>query len=516
MKESSSHETSARLLKGGFISMLNSILVIVFSTAYTILVARLLGSYGYGIVATCTALLSILSGIAGLGIPFAIAKYISKYAALKDWGSTKAVLRVAFKYIVILGLAFSVLLLLLAEWIATSLYHNPGLVNIFRIIALALPPALLLSGILSAFQGFQKISYYMFAQSSSVVLAVPIAVALMIMGYFATGALLGTAIGTVLACIFSIILLSRVLPKRSSKTRAGGVSRDILSFSIPMWLLGIGSLILWWYTTLLLGYVTSMQNVGYYSSSLGLTMFLLFIPVAIAVPLFPLISELWTLKDKKRLAVTFRTSIKLVFTILIPLAAGVAVFSDFALTLLYGRDFIAGGGVLRILAIALFFMSIMRINDAILGGIGKPGINAKMYWAATVLAVALITPLAWFYGITGAAVGFLVAHIFIACLGIFFVKKLAGLSYPLSAFKVPLLAVAVMLAVVIPLRYVVVNALQAILVGILGILIYIFTFLKLGGIKREEISLLEHISADIGKPRAFAGVIKFLKKFTKQ
>jgi len=514
MKEGSSQEASARLLKGGFISMLNSIFVIVFNTAYVIIVARLLGSVGYGIVATGTALLSILSGITGLGISFAITKYVSKYAALKDWDASKAVLRVAFKYIVISALAFFVLFLLLAEWIATSLYHNPGLVNFFRIVALALPFSLVSSGILSTFQGFQKIRYYMFGQSLSVALAVPIAVALMKMGYFATGAILGTTIGVILACIFSTILLSRVIPKGPSKMRMRGLSRDIFSFSMPMWLLGIGSLILWWYTTLLLGSLTSMQNVGYYSSALGLTTFLLFIPAAINVPLFPLISELWTLKDKKRLALTFRTSIKLVFTILIPLAIGTAVFSNFTLTLIYGRDFIAGGNVLRILSVALFFMSIMRINDAIFSGIGKPGINAKMYWATAALAVALITPLTWIYGIIGAAVGLLIAHIFIACLGMFFVKKLTNLSYPLSVFKAPLLAAAAMLVVIMPLRYVVTNVLYAILVGVLGILIYAFAFLKSGGIKGEEISVLEHISADMGKPRIFEGIIKFLKKST--
>ena len=80
----------------------------------------------------------------------------------------------------------------------------------------------------------------------------------------------------------------------------------------------------------------------------------------------------------------------------------------------------------------------------VLYGIGKPGVRTKIYLGGVLFAVATITPLAYLYGINGAAAGFLATVALIAVLSAFFAKRLAGIKLGSPAFLRIVLANAVM------------------------------------------------------------------------
>jgi len=516
--EDASWELSARVARGSFIILVSQLTLTVLGIAYTLTVARLIGAEGYGIVSIGFALTSVLLVISNLGIPDAIVRYVSKYAALKKFRTVRRVLRISFKYLLLLALGFSSALLVLAGPIATYVYHDPSLTNIFRVAALILLLRILLSGPEGIFRGFQRMHYILFENVAYAALRIPIAIVLVSVGFFATGALLGTAGGLIIALAFSLFLfIPKVLPKSRSREAVNDhqLSSEVLSFAAPTWLGSVAIVLLTYFGTLLLGYVASMQEVGYYSAAFYISIFLVALPGVMATALFPALSEQWTLKDRKNFALAVRTAIKLIFTLLIPLVVGMMIFSEFTMALLYGKEFVAGANVLRVLLTAMLFEGLSSINYSIFSGIGRPDVYMKISWATTGVGVAAIASMTWLYGAMGAASGLLIACVVRALLGAYFVPRLTHQDYPFPIFWRPLLATGAMLLFVISMRFVVGNIFQAAIVGLVGLVIYAYAFLKLGGVGKGDLEVLRRISSGMGKPRAVEKVLSFLERYTK-
>jgi len=515
MTEGSSIESSARVIKGGSIVFLSYIIAGIFNIIFTVSVMRLLGTEGYGTYMIGFALFSFMSSIALLGIPAAIVRHVAKYVAKKDHASALVILRKSMLYLILSSVAFAIAIAVLAGPIASHVYHDVRLTNILIVVALMIPCHVILVGFLGIAQAFQNMKYYLVLQSSWTALRLPISIALILLGFFATGALLGTAIGMVIASVIGFALfLPKLLPK-SSRNTGPNLGGEILATAIPVWLAGIGGIVLTWYPILLLGSVTGIGDVGAYSASLSLILFFVLLPRTMAVPLFPVVSEFWTLGEKKKLGSAVRGLLKLIFITLTPFVIGIAIFSGFVLTLIGGGAYAAGSVVFSLFAIMLLFMSLVEINGVILVGIGRSSIYAKIYLVTAILALASITPLASLYGINGVAAGVLVAYMFLALLGMFFVRKLAGLRYFSPAFLKIALGGAVMAMFLVLAHSFVTSMWQAILAGVIGIFIYVIVVLKSGGVEKADVAVLKKISSDFKQPRILTKTIRFLERYAK-
>lgn len=504
------------MARGGFTILVTRALEGILAVVFTIVVARLIGAKGFGIVGIAFSLIAIFQNVARFGVPEAIARFVPKYSVQKRWGMVRSVLRESFKYILVLALGFSAGLAVFAGTIATSMYHDPNLTTLFRAAALVLFLSLLLGGFQGAFQGFQRMKYILLTQVSYQVFRIVGAVVFIALGFFATGALLGVAAGFAVACAISLFfLLPRVLPKGKSRRaeEEKGLSREILLFSAPLWLGGIGAILMLYLAPLILGHVVSIDEVGYYTAAFAISLFAADLPGSLGMALFPAVSERWTLGDKRGFSAAIGATLKLISIILIPLVVAGIFFSGFIMSLLYGAEFVAGANVLRVLLAVFLLYSLAGVNNAILNGIGRPGIGAKTWWSGAGAGVVAITILAWTHGAMGAAVGLGLGMGISAIIGAYFFIRLTGVRYPFHVFWRPLLASGAMLLFLLPMRWVVWNVPLAVLAGVGGLLIYMYAFLKLGGIGTEDIKVLRRISSGMGRPRILERVIRFLERY---
>lgn len=518
MPDDSAFEASAKVVKGSIIILSDLLCTAILGIAYTVLIVRLLGPEGYGMVATGLAFFNFLVGTASYGLSGAITRHVTKYMALGRMGAVREVLRICMKYLVLLAFIFSFVVMVLAELIASEIYGNSGLTNLFRVVALIIPCGVLFYGFIGIFQGFQRMEYIFYLDFTSMALRLLVAVALVLLGYFATGALIGVGFGLLFSLFLGFGLLYKNLPKSASrgKEKTLEIPKEIVSFAIPAGVGSIMSVFITSYGTLLLGTLAEMQNVGYYSAALGITLILSYLPTAIGAALFPAVSEFGTRGNKESLINAARASVKLVTFGLIPLVVILLIFPEFTIKLFFGDEFIPGANVLRILAVALFMAALGGVNTSIFNGIGKPQVSMKVHAVTAAIAVASITPLAQVHGIMGAAAGFLMAQTIFACLEIFLVAKQVGIIYPIEIFWRPILAAGAMLGFIMPTRLVATHIVHVVLIGIIGFSIYVLAFLRLGGIERADLNVLKKISADMGRPRVFERLINFFNKFAKE
>jgi len=501
---------------GGFTILVTRALEGILAVVFTIVVARLIGARGFGMVGIALSLIAVFQAVGRFGIPEAIARFVPKYSVQKRWGMVRSVLRESFKYILILALGISGALAVLASPIATYIYHDPGLTTLFRVAALVLFFSLLLGGFQGSFQGFQRMRYILLTQLSYHVFRIVAAVVFITLGIFATGALLGVAAGFAIACGISLFfLLPRVLPKRRSRRteKEEGLSKEILHFSVPLWLGVIGGILMIYLGPLILGRVVRIEEVGYYTAAFSISIFSAELPGSMGMALFPAVSERWTLGDKRGFSAAIGATLKLIYIVLTPLVVAGIFFSKFVMSLLYGAGFVAGANVLCVLLVAFLLYSLASVNISILNGIGCSGAGAKAWWSGAGAGVVAITILAWTHGAMGAAVGLGLGMGISAILGAYFFIRLTGVRYPFHVFWRPLLASGAMLLFLLPMRWVVWSAPLAVLAGVGGLLIYLYAFLKLGGIGTEDIKVLRRLSSGMGRPRVLERAIRFLERY---
>lgn len=151
----------------------------------------------------------------------------------------------------------------------------------------------------------------------------------------------------------------------------------------------------------------------------------------------------------------------------------------------------------------------------VLYGIGKPGVRTKIYLGGVLFAVATITPLAYLYGINGAAAGFLATVALVAVLSAFFAKWLARIKLGSPTFLRIVLANLVMIVLLLGLRPFVTSVPHALLVGGAGILVYAASLLLFRAIGKADVQVLRQISKDIGEPSVLKKVIRFLGRHSR-
>lgn len=515
--EDSPKKIGAKVAKGGSIILTARISQGVIAAAFTIIVARLLGAKAYGMFGVALSLVSILSTMGQFGIPKAITKYVSEYTAKEEWGHVRSVLRRSFKYLLVLGLIFSGGLILLAGPIATQIYHNPELTTLFRVGAVALLTWIAFYGFSGAFTGFQKMKHILFINVSYQAVRLIAAITFIYVGFLATGALLSIAAGYAFAVALSFfVLLPRALPSGYSpqNVRTPDLSKEILLFSAPVWISGLAGTLLIRLGPMILGSIGSMNQAGYFTAAFSISIYAIRLPGALGTMLFPSVSERWALKDKQGLRTALKTSIKLIFTILIPLIAGGVVFSDIVMFIVFGKGYVAGANVLRILLLAFLFWSLDSMNSNVLQGIERPKTLAAIRWASVGVSLPSMVLLALKFGATGAAMGLGLGVGVASGLGIYYSAKLTGISYPFEVFPKPLAATGVMLLFLYPASLMIDSVILAILAGLLGLALYGYIFLKIGGIKGEDMGVLREMSDSLGNPWIFEKIIDFVGRYT--
>ena len=132
-------QTYSKIAKGAGILFVGAIISKALTYIYRLIVARFLGSEPYGLLSLGLAVLGVAGVFAGLGLGQGVLRYVSYYRGKKDEKRTKGTLTSAIKITLPLSIIIGVILFLLANTIATNIFHNPELTIIIQILAFVLP-----------------------------------------------------------------------------------------------------------------------------------------------------------------------------------------------------------------------------------------------------------------------------------------------------------------------------------------------------------------------------------------
>jgi O-antigen/teichoic acid export membrane protein len=152
-----------------------------------------------------------------------------------------------------------------------------------------------------------------------------------------------------------------------------------------------------------IGAILPLAAVAHYVTPYEVVSKLLVLPLAMIAVLFPAFAATFA-TDRARTARLFERAVRVIVLVMFPVLLAIVLFAREGLTLWVGRDFASASTVvLQWLAIGMFVNAVAQAPFAVVQGIGRPDITAKLHLAELPLYLAGMWWLAHRFGIAGVA-----------------------------------------------------------------------------------------------------------------
>ncbi len=396
--------------------------------ATSILLARLLGSSGYGIYAYAISWTFILFVPADLGIARLLVRNVAAYCIQGELGLLRGVIQWA-RGAVFLNCLIITFLAGVVAW-ALKAHIDSHMLKSFW-MALILLPALTQTRLLQA--TIMGLNQVLLAQISEQLFQPVLFIILIMAAFMFKGSILSAdqaiglnALATGAAFVLGLYFLNNVFPKRARKARCRYEPRIWLGSAIPMALTeGVYSLILR-IDILMLGAMKGAEAVGIYNAAGRGAELTGLILISINYAVGPTIARLYAQGETDHLQSLVRRSARIGLLCSVPIAAILIIFGPRFL-LLYGPDFVQGRMALSILSMGtivnLFFgpasLLLIMSNQERLAVIGAgAGVAVKL-----ILNVVLIPA----FGLEGAATATVIGNVVCNVLLVLCVHKSLGM-----------------------------------------------------------------------------------------
>ena len=369
-----------------------------------------LGPERYGVLAMALVVLGYF-GLFDLGLGRAATRFVA--SALSS-GSEEKVPAIAWTAVMVqagLGLLGGVVLITATPLLVERVLNiPPNLIDearsTFYVLAFSIPAVLVsgsLRGVLEAAQRFDLLN----------AAAAPLSAANFLLPY------VGVTLGWNLPGIVAVLLVSRTVGALVFFVLSVRVFPALMRFprfhvAEAKLLLGFGGWItissvvgplLVYVDRFALGILMTMTAVAYYAAPYEIVTRLLIVPISLAGTLFPAFSGRYQGGSISALEILVASSMKYLLLVLAPLVVVLLAFSGEILRLWLGPDFASQSALaLGILSVGLLANSVAQVPFALIQGLGRPDLTAKIHLAEVPIQVALAWALVSRWGITGAAV----------------------------------------------------------------------------------------------------------------
>lgn len=460
-----------------------------------IFLARSLTPEEYGMVYAAFYFVSFFGFFREMGLTASLARYIPEFLVRKDYSSIRASIKFVLLLQVIMVGTVSLVLFFLSPYIASSFIGQPEATQILRYFTVWLFFSIFYSTLLSIFQGFRDISAHGLLTAgfeiSILVLLVPL---LFLLNLRADGAALAYLLGTFALCVSFFFYLRlkyrEIFSKPSAQLKT--VARPLLLFSTPLAVGGIFLMLVSYVDTWAVTAFRGVEEVGYYQVAQPAARLLYYVAGSVVIPLFPLISELWTKKNEQLLSSVISSILRFSFLAMMPFVLVFIAFPEVIIRILFGEGYVAGAPVLQIFAVTALASLLYKIFSTTVAGIGKS--KAIMVVAITVgtAALALNMILVPVWGMKGAALSQFIAHTVGFIAYAVYSRRFIKFSMPVLPMVKTIIGSVLTLVVVWSLKTFLVLPLfvETAIVALTGLLFYVIWILVTKALTRDDVVLL--------------------------
>lgn len=372
----------------------------------SILLARVLGTSGFGTYTYAVVWAYLLSVPATMGFDNFIVREIAVYETQSFWGLMRGILKWANKAVLIA----SVLLGVVSIAVAYAIYvikDVPVETFIGFCIAISLMPALSLRNIRrGAMRGLHQITRGLLPE---LLIDPLILITLTIGAYWIFRSELSAlwiiafyGVGTSVTLVIVSRFLNQALPQSAKSAQPEYKGKAWLSGALPFLLIESMPIINSQTDVLMLGAFKGVDAVGLYVPVNRGAQLITFILMAVSSTLAPTIASAYADNRLLELQRTITKSVRVVTGVAFLFAVTLIVCGPIYLNL-FGEGFTEGLRALYILCVGTFISTSIGLSFSILNMTGHERYTANVGWVVTVLNVVLNAICIPFWGVEGAA-----------------------------------------------------------------------------------------------------------------
>ena len=404
LKKALKDQDFSELLKGSGISFILRFGGLAVGYLLTLVIANLFGAKGLGDYVLAITILRLFTLLAKLGLDTTSIRFIASFASQNKWSS---IFRFRKQVVIILSFSTviaSLFMYFLAEPIADLINTNYKYIKLNAFLVLPLSFFMLHY---ESLRGLKRIAEFSFFYVMSQALFT--VVSLLIIYQFTTTS--DVPIYAYFVSVIIVSILSFLSFKYSVKTLSDGQEsadleirsyENLLKISIPLMFAQSVQFIMAWTDKLMLGSMSTSEEVGIYHTAFKLSMFAAVALMSINSIASPKFAEMYAKNDMKGLRKIVRQSTKMIFWTSVPLVIIFFMFPEFLLGL-FGEEFKVGVNAFILLSCGKLFSSFSGSVGNILQMTGNQNILAKILLFAAIINIVLNLYLIPKYGIDGAA-----------------------------------------------------------------------------------------------------------------
>ncbi|WP_049923745.1 flippase [Halopiger djelfimassiliensis] len=375
-----------------------------------VLARYLLDPDGYGALYWAIGVLSVVQLVADLGLGKSAARYISEYGEAEP-GQIPHLLRSTIAYkLCVVGSVAAVLLLFHAE--IAALLREPSAAP-FLAAGVIYIVANSFNGFTQiAFQGFNELGYSAAIQAIGGVCRLVFAVAFVLVGFGALGALFGYIVGyTIAAAVGVTILYERFYREYEPADRyEEGLSRRLLEYSVPLTATRSANVLDKRIDTVLVGVFLTPTAVAFYTLAKQISDFVLAPAEALGFTISPNFGEHRAADRLERARRIYETSLTQTMVLYVPAAVGLAIVAEPFVTMIFGGDYAGAIPVLQVFAGFIVLQAITNLTSDSLDYLGRARDRAVAKGAMAVANFLLNLVLIPTIGVVGAAIATVATH----------------------------------------------------------------------------------------------------------
>ena len=402
----------SELVKGGGISFFLRFGGLAVGYLLTLVIANLFGAKGLGDYVLAITVLRLFTLLAKLGLDTTSIRLIASFASQEKWTSIFHFRKQVVTILSFTSVVASLMMYFLSEPIADLINANDRYIQLNAFFVMPMAFFMLhyqsLRGLkrIAEFSFFYRISQALFSVISIVIIyQFTTADEVPIYAY-----LVSVSIVSFLSFLsFRYWIKNRSFGKQSAEKEVRSYS-DILKISIPLMFAQSVQFVMSWTDKLMLGSMSTLEEVGIYHIAFKLSMFASVALMSINSIASPKFAEMFANNDMIGLKKVVHQSTKMIFWTSVPLVITFFMFPEFLLGL-FGKEFKVGVTAFIFLSCGKLFSSFSGSVGNILQMTGNQNILAKILLCAAILNIALNLYLIPKYGINGAALASMISII---------------------------------------------------------------------------------------------------------
>jgi O-antigen/teichoic acid export membrane protein len=396
----------------------STIIMAVNTIILQILLSR--DAYGlYGIVLVPSMLINLFRD---LGLNSAMTRYIAGLRVSHRDEEIHEFIVTGLIFETLSGIAFSLLSLFLASFIASTFFHRPEpAASCIEILSLSIIAGSLLAASQAGFIGFERMELNSFTLICQAIVKTAVSLTLVFLGYSILGAVIGYTVGFVAAgaiglATFYVFLLRPLRKKLTRNTGAHARTnitktlKTMLNYGMPISIgTALAGILTQIYAFMIIPLTTNATYADYVVASY-FAVLLTFFTTPIATVLFPAFAKLDIEKEPELVKTVFTSSIKYSSILVVPATMALMVLSGPIVGTLFGQKYVNAPFFLTIAVVGTLFITAGSLSaTGFLSGLGETGTIMKQNIITIIVGIPLGILLIPAYGITGLIVAGILA-----------------------------------------------------------------------------------------------------------